>query len=63
MGSESVSEVVAAGIVGAGANLCSYCGDLSWTVRRYGFRVHKAECPHRPAADWSQSEPPPEVTR
>ena len=26
---------------------CNYCGSLQWTVKKYGFEVHKQMCPNR----------------
>jgi hypothetical protein len=35
---------------------CDYCGDLGWTVERYGRVTHKQGCPHR-TDPWHQGEP------
>jgi len=35
---------------------CDYCGDLGWTVRKYGRITHKEACPHR-TDPWSQTYP------
>jgi hypothetical protein len=38
------------------ANRCDYCGDLEWTVTKYGRVTHKEACPHR-SEPWSQTYP------
>ena len=37
---------------------CGYCGNLGWTVERYGRVTHKQNCPHR-ADVWHQGDPSP----
>jgi hypothetical protein len=37
---------------------CDYCGDLDWTVRKYGRVHHKEACPHR-TQTYSQTHPSP----
>lgn len=36
--------------------ICDYCGDVGWTVERYGRVTHKRQCPHR-RDPWSQTYP------
>ena len=35
-----------------------YCGDLDWTIKRYGFIVHKENCPYRKERSYHQGDPP-----
>jgi hypothetical protein len=39
---------------------CSYCGDLTWTLKKYGRLVHKQLCPNRSMVDdYHQGDLPP----
>lgn len=39
-------------------NYCNYCGGLSWTVLKYGRKIHKQNCPDR-IEEFHQGNPPP----
>lgn len=40
---------------------CSYCGDLDWTVEKYGRVTHKEGCPMR-RDPWHQGNPTVDVS-
>ena len=51
-------------VTGAGLTAeptCPYCGNLGWTVERYGRVTHKQNCPHRTDV-WHQGDPFPGLT-
>ena len=38
---------------------CDYCGNLQWTIDKWGVVVHKEACPHR-TEKYHQGNPPKE---